>query len=265
MATAAPNAPLNAPPVPWAPPSPSTPVVAFAGPLAKVVTEGGPAVAAAVRPSMRPAPKTLSVPASPRSIALPVMIPRRLVRAAAAESAFGAPSCSRGCACMSSAASPATCGAEADVPKNFTFVGRNPPEPVTETPSVATTSGFVRPSSVGPCELKLSIVFGALWGTAPTVITSPSESACASSEPREVCHASPDERSPGMNSSRFRAAAVLLLFQMKMSYCFVLPVRLEKVTCSDGFAPPFCTVVLDPTSVRDSLPGAPSRRATARL
>src|SRR2546430_17690934 len=50
---------------------------------------------------------------------------------------------------------PATCGAAADVPKKgFT----NRPGAVTLTPSIADTSGFTRPSSVGPMLLKNSTV-----------------------------------------------------------------------------------------------------------
>src|SRR5437660_4546533 len=50
---------------------------------------------------------------------------------------------------------PATCGAAADVPKKgFT----NRPAAVTLTPSIADTSGFTRPSSVGPMLLKNSTV-----------------------------------------------------------------------------------------------------------
>ena len=50
---------------------------------------------------------------------------------------------------------PATCGAAADVPKNG--LG-NRPAPVIATPSIAETSGFMRPSSVGPRLLKNWIV-----------------------------------------------------------------------------------------------------------
>src|ERR1051326_8519470 len=50
---------------------------------------------------------------------------------------------------------PATCGVAADVPKNgLTKL----PAAVTATPSMLATSGFVRPSSVGPLLLKNSIV-----------------------------------------------------------------------------------------------------------
>src|SRR5262245_34876704 len=50
---------------------------------------------------------------------------------------------------------PATCGAAADEPKNG---DGNSPAPLTDTPSIADTSGFCRPSSVGPWLLKNSIV-----------------------------------------------------------------------------------------------------------
>ncbi len=49
----------------------------------------------------------------------------------------------------------ARCGAAADVPKNS--FGKLP-APLTDTPSMPETSGFVRPSSVGPRLLKNSIV-----------------------------------------------------------------------------------------------------------
>ena len=50
------------------------------------------------------------------------------------------------CASTRRAAMPATWGAAAEVPKKWL---ENPPEPVTDTPSEATTSGLRRVSTVG--------------------------------------------------------------------------------------------------------------------
>jgi hypothetical protein len=52
-----------------------------------------------------------------------------------------------GLACNTNAATPETCGVEADVPKN----GRS--RDATLTPAGALISGFKRPSAVGPREL----------------------------------------------------------------------------------------------------------------
>src|SRR5215213_11543589 len=62
-----------------------------------------------------------------------------------------------------SAAAPATCGADADVPKK-------PPEPyvAVRTPSGPAMSGFLSPLVVGPRELNGSTVFRS-WRTAPAV------------------------------------------------------------------------------------------------
>ena len=82
---------------------------------------------AAAKASMRPAPKVLSAPGLPKSTAL-------FIKALRISSAVVNPPLRR-------AATPATCGAEADVPKKG--VGK-PPAPVTDTPSIAVTSGFSR-------------------------------------------------------------------------------------------------------------------------
>ena len=59
---------------------------------------------------------------------------------------------------------PATWGTEADVPrKGVAYV-------LVLTPSGATSEGIILPSSVGPCELKLSSVERLLMLTAPTEI-----------------------------------------------------------------------------------------------
>src|SRR5262245_23311358 len=60
-----------------------------------------------------------------------------------------------GALCKRSAATPPTCATDADVPKNTL---PNDPAPVTDTPSMADTSGFTRPSRVGPRLLKNSTV-----------------------------------------------------------------------------------------------------------
>ncbi len=86
---------------------------------------------------MRPAPVTSSGPAGAMSSALPIS------SLAIVSGSLGCPAArSR---CMSSAAAPAACGAEADVPTIAT-----PGQ--TAVDAGATTSGFSRPSSVGPCD-----------------------------------------------------------------------------------------------------------------
>src|SRR5262245_23282040 len=106
--------------------------------------------------SARPDPETLSGWPPPFSeTALFTIRFRSVVRAATASSAAELEPSRHGAACIASAAIPATCGAAADVPKK---VDGNPPAPVTETPSIADTSGFCRPSSVGPRLLKNSTV-----------------------------------------------------------------------------------------------------------
>jgi hypothetical protein len=68
-----------------------------------------------------------------------------------ARSAAGSSPCSpdirSGLISRSSAARAATWGAAADVPKKL---DEKPPEPVTDTPSAADTSGFITPLLVGP-------------------------------------------------------------------------------------------------------------------
>jgi len=76
-------------------------------------------------------------------------------RAVEGSSAPPAPAARHGAACSASAAIPATCGAAAEVPKNGTSKF---PAAVIEVPSIAATSGLVRPSSVGPRLLKNSTV-----------------------------------------------------------------------------------------------------------
>ena len=105
--------------------------------------------------SARPEPNTLSAGAPLIAAALPTISPRSIVRAVALSGAPLAPAMRHGADCSTSAASPATCGAAADVPKN---VLTNRPAPVTLTPSIAEMSGFWRPSIVGPRLLKNSMV-----------------------------------------------------------------------------------------------------------
>src|SRR4029079_8879941 len=80
-------------------------------------------------------------------------------RARAASAAAVVPALVRfkrhGALCSINAATPPRCATAAEVPKN-TFP--NEPAPVTATPSTAVTSGFTRPSSVGPRLLKNSMV-----------------------------------------------------------------------------------------------------------
>src|SRR5262249_40646702 len=61
----------------------------------------------------------------------------------------------QGALCAVSAAIAATCGTAADVPKK---IDPNEPAPLIDTPSIADTSGFRRPSRVGPRLLKNSSV-----------------------------------------------------------------------------------------------------------
>jgi len=84
--------------------------------------------------SIRPAPNVKSGPSGPRSTAL-------AVRASPISTAVA-----EGAASRSKAATPATCGAAAEVPKKR--VGK-PPTPLTCTPSTDVTSGFDRVSRVG--------------------------------------------------------------------------------------------------------------------
>src|SRR5436190_5497580 len=80
-----------------------------------------------------------------------------------------------GCACFTSAAAPATCGEAADVPANPDSSQREyGPYVALETLSGAARSGLVRPSIVGPSELKSSIVF-ALQHIAPAARTAGDE------------------------------------------------------------------------------------------
>ena len=100
--------------------------------------------------STTPCPKLLSTPGVPRSTAAT----RRMLAMRVLLTAPGPPAAS-----MSSAATAATCGAAAEVPKNGVKSGRE-----VLTPSAAATSGLVRTSWVGkksshgPCELKPSSV-----------------------------------------------------------------------------------------------------------
>ena len=80
---------------------------------------------------------------------------RSVVRAVTLSRAPGVPLSRQGAAWRSSAATPAACGAAAEEPKNgFSKL----PAPVIETPSIPLTSGFSRPSTVGPLLLKKSMV-----------------------------------------------------------------------------------------------------------
>ena len=88
----------------------------------------------AARASIRPAPKVVSCPGVPRSTAL-------FIKALAISVALVAEA-----RLFKRAATPATCGDAADVPKKV--VG-NPPAPVTDTPSIAVTSGFARVARAG--------------------------------------------------------------------------------------------------------------------
>src|SRR5262249_55973930 len=106
--------------------------------------------------SARPEPDRLSgCPVVFNENALVTTVSRSAVRAATGSSRPLPPSSRHGAPCTASAAIAATCGVAADVPKKS---DPNAPAPVTDTPSIAETSGFCRPSSVGPRLLKNSIV-----------------------------------------------------------------------------------------------------------
>src|SRR5262249_29959965 len=126
-------------------------------------------VEAAATASRRPKPLASSKPGAPMSTA-----PR--VSAACTSAGVSVGSRSR-----SSAATPAECGAAADVPKNAQKGGHegNPPAFEIATPSNPTRSGLARTWSVGkstragPCELNGSTVSrpGSCTSTAPTATT----------------------------------------------------------------------------------------------
>src|SRR4029079_5602463 len=105
-----------------------------------------PALAAAASASSRPAPHVLSTPGPPRSTAELNSALRRAVRSDAGLSP-DSPRFRDGWHANTRAAIAPAWGAAADDPKNGV---ENPPAPLTDTPSMATASGFVRPSFVGP-------------------------------------------------------------------------------------------------------------------
>ena len=127
--------------------------------------------------SSRPAPNVVSSPGSPRSIAVSTNSERKSARSASALPPSAASSDGR--ASRSSAATAATCGAAALVPKNGVT---KLPLPVTRTPSTAVRSGLITPFLVGPRLLYTSMVSrpGSRWSTAATEITPPPASLCAS-------------------------------------------------------------------------------------
>ncbi len=88
----------------------------------------------------RPEPKIVSGPGTPRSTARPVSCPRT-------SAALGNLPARRSAA-SSTAAAPAAFGAAIDVPPTE----RWPFGPMSRVSVGAMTSGFTRPSSVGPCE-----------------------------------------------------------------------------------------------------------------
>src|SRR5437870_9097149 len=134
----------------------------------------GMVLSAAARALIRPEPKTSFGAGLPRGAALFKIRPRSVVRAVAPSRAPGAPLSRQGADCKSKAATPAACGVAAELPKNgFSKL----PAPVTETPSIPLTSGFRRPSTVGPLLLKKSMVewvssrqLGSLGNTAAAVV-----------------------------------------------------------------------------------------------
>src|ERR1051326_7528850 len=135
----------------------ATPNVEFASKVrfALAPRHAGSVALIAASASARPAPNTLSGVAVLRRTALLSSRLRTAPRAVAAAIVDVLRFSRQGAPCSSSAATPATCGAAADVPKN---VVPNDPAPVIETPSIAAMSGFCRPSSVGPRLLKNSAV-----------------------------------------------------------------------------------------------------------
>src|SRR5437773_3674092 len=103
--------------------------------------------------SARPKPDALSGSEPLRGIARPRIKSRTVLRAPAGATVEAVRPSRHGALCSSSAAMPPMCGAAAEVPKKLLL---NPPAPVIDTPSIAATSGFTRPSSVGPRLLKNS-------------------------------------------------------------------------------------------------------------
>src|SRR5262245_9952283 len=158
-------------------------------------------VEAAATASRRPKPLASSKLGAPMSTA-----PR--VSAACTSAGVSVGSWSR-----SSAATPAECGAAADVPKNAQKGGHagNPPAFEIATPSNATRSGLARSSCVGksiragPCELNGSTVWrpGSCTSTAPTATTD-DNAACPKMLPAAEPCSSAD--APRQKSSRRRGA-----------------------------------------------------------
>src|SRR5215475_1969195 len=158
-------------------------------------------VEVAATASRRPKPLASSKPGAPMSTA-----PR--VSAACTSAGVSVGSRSR-----SSAATPAECGAAADVPKNAQKGGHagNPPAFEIATPSNATRSGLARTSGVGksiragPCELNGSTVSrpGSWTSTAPTATTD-GNAACPKMLPAAEPCSSAD--APRQKSSRRRGA-----------------------------------------------------------
>src|SRR5215468_8674723 len=170
-------------------------------------------VEAAATASRRPKPLASSKPGAPMSTA-----PR--VSAACTSAGVRVGSWSR-----SSAATPAECGAAADVPKNAQKGGHsgNPPAFEIATPSNATRSGLARTSGVGksiragPCELNGSTVSrpGSCTSTAPTATTD-GNPACPKMLPAaEPCSMA---AAPRQKSSRRRGAPETRVTRMLASW-----------------------------------------------
>src|SRR5262249_10304186 len=170
-------------------------------------------VSAAATASRRPKPVASSKPGAPTSTAPPV------------SAAFTPAGVSVGSRSRSSAATPAECGAAADVPKNAQKGGHsgNPPAFEIATPSNATRSGLARSSGVGksmragPCELNGSTVSrpGSWTSTAPTATTD-DNAACPkmlpAAEPCSIADA------PRQKSSRRRGAPATRLTRTLASW-----------------------------------------------
>src|SRR5215468_5055750 len=215
-------------------------VVVDVGRVVDVVVElvDGSAAASA---SMRPKPLASSNPCGPMSTA-----PR--VRAACSSAGVSVGSCSR-----SNAATPAECGAAADVPKNAQKGGQagKPPAFEIATPSNATRSGLARVSSLGksiragPCELNVSTLSrpGSRTFTAPTVTTDDS-AACPKMLPVAVpCSIA---AAPRQNSSRRRGAPAKRWMSTLASWSVLVWFTTE--TASIGSWAPSCGSMLSATT-----------------
>ena len=200
-------------------------------------------VEAAATASRRPKPLASSKPGAPMSTA-----PR--VRAACTCAGVSVGSRSR-----SSAATPAECGAAADVPKNAQKGGHegNPPAFEIATPSNPTRSGLARTWSVGkstragPCELNGSTWSrpGSFTSTAPTATTEDNAGCPKMLPAAEACSIA---AAPKQKSSRRRGCPATRSTRTLASWS-VLD-WFTTWTISIGSCAPSCGLLLSATRLR---------------